>query len=69
MKLKERVCMETTQFAIYFNDLNPNTQRRLLDTVGINRPAEVGWDISPIVIINIEPPGVDVEETVVVNEF
>lgn len=41
---------------IYFNDLNAEKQKELLEIVGTNDPKEMNWDMdfSPLVIFDIE---------------
>lgn len=44
------------RFEICFDDLTPEAQRRLMDSVGIERPEEANWDIPgfPLVILELE---------------
>ena len=43
-------------FELFFSDLTPEAQQRLLDTVGIKDPKEANWDmdIFPITILEFE---------------
>ena len=43
-------------FEIYFSDLNPEAQERLLKFVGATDPSEMNWDmdILPIATLDIE---------------
>ena len=36
-------------FELYFEELKPDAQKRLLDFVGIERPEQLNWDTFPIV--------------------
>lgn len=47
---------ETKTFKIYFNDLNEDTQKRLLDFVDVKSASDMNWDmdILPIAIFEIE---------------
>ena len=47
--------MEEKYFEIYFSDLNPDAQKRLMKAVGINHPAEMNWDIDmcPIALYDV----------------
>lgn len=39
-------------FELYFNDLTPNAQARLLEAAGIKHPSEMNWDnIFPITVL------------------
>lgn len=35
-------------FPIYFNDLNENAQKQLLNAVNVDDPKEMNWDINII---------------------
>lgn len=43
-------------FEIYFNDLNEDAQKRLLNAVGAETPADMNWDIDmcPIAMYDFE---------------
>ena len=52
-------------FEIYFNDLNENAQKELMELVGIDSPSEMNWDmdICPIAMYDFEEgKGNDVQE-------
>lgn len=40
-----------------FEDLTYEAQRRLLDEAGIESPVEVGWDINPVSVIDLDKEG------------
>jgi len=39
---------------IMFEDLNYETQKKLLEEAGVGAPEEMGWDINPIAIIEFD---------------
>ena len=41
---------------IYFSDLNPEAQARLMESAGISNPSEANWDIDicPLVVYEME---------------
>ena len=41
-------------FEIYFNDLNEENQKALLNAAGITDPAEANWDVFPIAVVGTE---------------
>ena len=43
-------------FEIYFSDLNEDAQKRLLEVVGAETPADMNWDIDmcPIAMYDFE---------------
>ena len=43
-------------FEIYFSDLNEDAQKRLLEAVGTETPADMNWDIDmcPIAMYDFE---------------
>ncbi len=47
----------THDVEIYFSDLTPEAQQRVLDAAGITDPKEANWDgdILPLAIISFEP--------------
>ncbi len=50
MEYREGGFMDT--FELYFNDLTPNAQARLLEAAGIKHPSEMNWDnIFPITVL------------------
>ena len=44
------------EFNIYFSDLNEDAQKRLLERVGVETPADMNWDIDicPIAVYTFE---------------
>lgn len=44
-------------FEIYFENLNEETQKKLLNAVGITDPAEANWDVLPVATIYVEEEG------------
>lgn len=46
--------MTTYELELYYDDLTPEAQARLLDTVGIKSPTEMNWDVFPITVISFE---------------
>ena len=54
MTFKEVAYMKT--FEIYFSDLNKDAQKRLLEAVGAETPADMNWDIDmcPIAMYDFE---------------
>lgn len=46
------------EFKIYFSDLNPEAQKRLLEAVGVKEPKGMNWDIdmAPLAIYETEQP-------------
>ncbi len=46
-------------FKIYFSDLKEETQRRLMDAVGITDPREMNWDIDMLPLAIYPIPYVD----------
>jgi len=43
-----------TSFRIFFRDLTPDAQERLLKFFDIESPTEMNWDVFPIVYIERE---------------
>lgn len=41
------------EFEIYFNDLNEDAQKRILESFGIQNPKEMNWDIFPITSVAV----------------
>ncbi len=43
-------------FEIYFNDLNEEAQKALLELVGVTDPSEMNWDLDivPLAIVDFE---------------
>lgn len=43
-------------FPIYFSDLIPETQKKLMEAIGIENPKEMNWDmdILPLVTYEVE---------------
>lgn len=41
--------METKDFEIYFEDLKEDTQKQLLEYMGVNSPEQLNWDSFPII--------------------
>lgn len=43
-------------FEIYFNDLNEDAKKELLEMIGVDDPKEMNWDINicPIAIYDVE---------------
>lgn len=39
------------EFEIYWDDLNPYAQERLLEAAGIEEPEEMNWDVLPITTV------------------
>jgi hypothetical protein len=48
---------------IFFSDLKPEAQKRLLDSYGMTDPREGNWDVFPVFVLypdTDEPKGFDV---------
>lgn len=43
---------------IYYSDLIPTTQARVLAANNITDPQEANWDILPLTVLEYEPKGV-----------
>ena len=43
--------MEESEFELYFDDLTPEAQERLLLTYGLKSAEEANWNIFPIAVI------------------
>lgn len=41
-------------FEIYFENLNEETQKALLNAAGIQGPEEANWDVFPIAVVSTE---------------
>lgn len=41
------------EFEIYFRDLKPEVQKKLLEEVGVGTPEEMNWDVFPITTVVI----------------
>ena len=45
------------EFKLYFEDLTPEAQKRLLETAGVEKPIEMNWDVFPIAVIECYQEG------------
>ena len=39
---------------IYFNDLNTEAKKEVLDAAGVNDPSDMNWDFIPLAILDFE---------------
>ncbi len=46
--------MDTETFEIMFNDLNEDTQNKLLEFYGIKSLAEMNWEVFPVATIEVD---------------
>lgn len=42
------------ELKIYFNDLNEDAQKELLEFFEVNRPEQMNWDTMPIIVFTNE---------------
>jgi len=51
-------------FEIYFSDLNDDAQKRILEMVGVDTPADMNWDmdIIPIAFVDFEVEDDDMDK-------
>lgn len=49
-------------FNIFFSDLKEETQRRLMEAVGIRDPREMNWDLDILPLASFPLPDIDAAE-------
>ena len=54
---------------IMFDDFTYEAQMRLLTEAGVESPREMGWDIRPVAIVDIEKQGRHLEDNFLDNRY
>ena len=49
-------------FELFYDDLTPEAQERLLETAGLESPSDMNWDVLPIDVFVVAVPDGDEED-------